>query len=150
MIYIKGPHPISSTDFCLTYNVIWNKSRLSWLKKLRPYERWDIPVAYLVCLMYVNDWELHRMQSLIRSKVVFLNIKHGIFSKPKTKPKSCNVILRRSLQFGNRLMVIALRDCDVNRLLPEKCSLIYKWVLLMKWAPCRCYCGSPQIECGSS
>ena len=106
---------------------LFNTVSLSLLKKLRPYCRWEIPVAYLVCFVCINDWALHRIESLIRSKVFFV---------------------KWDLQQGKYWDKILERDVDM--LLPDNCSPVYKWALPMKWASCRFYYGSPQIECGSS
>ena len=72
MIYIKAP--TQSLQLAFAQNIMWYGISLYYhsSKMLRPYRRWEIPVAYLVCFVCINDWELHRLHSHIRSKVFFV------------------------------------------------------------------------------
>ena len=74
MIYIKAP--TQSLQLAFAQNIMWYGISLYYhsSKKLRPYRRWEIPVAYLVCFVCINDWELHRIHSHIRSKFFFCTI----------------------------------------------------------------------------
>ena len=105
MIYIKAPTQLLRLAFA--QNIMWYGISLDChcSKTLRLYCRWEIPVAYLMCFVCINDCELHRIQSLIRSK--------DLFAKYLTWDAQQGKDWAKILEF------------DVNMLLPQNCSPIY-------------------------
>ena len=68
IIYIKAP--TQSLQLAFAQNLMWYGVSLDYhgSKKLRYCCIWEIPVAYLILFVCTYDWELRRMQSLIRSR----------------------------------------------------------------------------------
>ena len=62
--------PTQSLHLAFAQNILWYGVSLDYhgSKKLRYYCIWEIPVAYLILFVCINDWKLRRMQSLIRSR----------------------------------------------------------------------------------